>query len=182
MVERQLPKLHTGVRFPSPARLPMNNDRKIGRIYIRSELSVRTNPPKFTDGRVQVKKGANPDDPTTGYCRWHSHESRHYHHSRNRSRGRKSDDAASPLDKAFKSELRTRTTGRSSCAVHGEPVRRRLARTRRCQRSRLVIHLDQGLNCLRGPLRRPKLRVLSAWIPALWSPLKRVTVLGQPAA
>jgi hypothetical protein len=28
----------------------------------------------------------------------------------------------------------------------------------------------------------PKLRVLSAWIPAVWSPLKRVTVAGQPAA
>src|SRR5215468_11459027 len=44
------------------------------------------------------------------------------------------------------------------------------------------LYLDQGLNCLRGPLRMPKLRVLSAWIPALCSPLKRVVVLGQPAA
>ena len=45
-----------------------------------------------------------------------------------------------------------------------------------------VIHLDQGVNRLRGPFRMPKLRVLSAWIPAWCSPLKRVTVLGQPAA
>lgn len=51
-----------------------------------------------------------------------------------------------------------------------------------CQRFRLVIHLDQGVNCLSGPKRLGKLRVLSAWIPALCSPLKRVTVLGQPAA
>jgi hypothetical protein len=47
--------------------------------------------------------------------------------------------------------------------------------------SRLVIHLGQGVNFLRGPKSLGKLRVLSAWIPALCSPLKRVTVLGQPA-
>jgi hypothetical protein len=50
------------------------------------------------------------------------------------------------------------------------------------QRSRLVIHFDQGVKNLRGPLRSPNWRVLSTWIPALCSPLKRVTVLGQPAA
>ena len=34
-----------------------------------------------------------------------------------------------------------------------------------------VIHLDQGVNRLRGPFRMPKLRVLSAWIdsPLLFS-------------
>ena len=58
----------------------------------------------------------------------------------------------------------------------------RLARARRYQRSRLVIPLDQGVNRLSGPASLGKLRVLSAWIPARWSPLKRVTVLGQPAA
>src|SRR5215813_10728763 len=46
---------------------------------------------------------------------------------------------------------------------------------------RLVIRLDQGLNFLSGPSSLGKLRVLSAWIPALCSPLKRVTVSGQPA-
>jgi len=45
-----------------------------------------------------------------------------------------------------------------------------------------LIHLDQGVNRLRGPKWLRKLRVLSAWIPALCSPLKRVVVLGQPAA
>ena len=45
-----------------------------------------------------------------------------------------------------------------------------------------MIHLDQGLNCLRGPLGLANWRVLSTWIPALCSPLKRVTVAGQPAA
>jgi hypothetical protein len=49
------------------------------------------------------------------------------------------------------------------------------------QRSALC-QIDQGVNRLKGPLSLPKLRVLSAWIPALCSPLKRVTVLGQPAA
>ena len=91
-------------------------------------------------------------------------------------------DRPARLDKAFKSELRSRTTARGSGAGHGAPVGHRLARARRYQRSRLVIHLDQGVNCLSGPLSVAKLRVLSAWIPALWSPLKRVTVLGQPAA
>ena len=71
---------------------------------------------------------------------------------------------------------------RDAGAVHGAPVGRRLARGRKCQRSRLVTHLNQGLKRLRGPLSAPKLRVLSAWIPALCSPLKRVTVSGQPAA
>ena len=65
-------------------------------------------------------------------------------------------DRPARLDKAFKSELRSRTTGGSSGAGHGAPVGRRLARARRCQRSRLVIHLDQGVNCLRGPLRMPE--------------------------
>src|SRR4029450_8813409 len=31
-------------------------------------------------------------------------------------------------------------------------------------------------NCLKGPSRSGALRVLSAWIPAVWSPLNRVTV------
>jgi hypothetical protein len=43
-------------------------------------------------------------------------------------------DRPARLDKAFKSELRSRTTGRSSGAGHGAPVGRRLARARRCQR------------------------------------------------
>src|SRR5262249_8322779 len=73
-------------------------------------------------------------------------------------------------------------TGGNSGAGHGAPVRRHLARAQRRPRSRLVIHLDQGVNCFRGPISLPKLRVLSAWIPAVWSPLKRVSVLGQPAA
>jgi len=89
-----------------------------------------------------------------------------------------------PLDstKLSKASYDPRTTGRSSGAGHGAPVRRRLARARRCQRSRLVIHLDQGVNRLKGPLSLPNWRVLSAWIPAWCSPLKRVTVLGQPPA
>jgi hypothetical protein len=37
-------------------------------------------------------------------------------------------------------------------------------------------------NRLKGPSRFGKLRVLSAWIPAVWSPLNRVTVLGHPAS
>ena len=44
------------------------------------------------------------------------------------------------------------------------------------------IHLDQGVKNLKGPLSLLNWRVLSAWIPALCSPLKRVVVLGQPAA
>ena len=91
-------------------------------------------------------------------------------------------DRPARLDKAFKSELRSRTTGGSSGAGHGAPVGRRLARARRSQRSRLVIHLDQGVNRLRGPLSLPNWRVLSAWIPALCSPLKRVIVVGHPPA
>jgi hypothetical protein len=88
-------------------------------------------------------------------------------------------DRPARLDKAFKSELRSRTTGRSSGAGHGAPVRRRLARARRCQRSRLVIHLDQGVNRLKGPLSLPNWRVLSAWIPAWCSPLKRLLCWGN---
>jgi len=34
---------------------------------------------------------------------------------------------------------------RDAGAVHGAPVGRRLARGRKCQRSRLVTHLNQGL-------------------------------------
>jgi hypothetical protein len=32
MVERQLPKLHTGVRFPSPAVLPMKEAEKASKL------------------------------------------------------------------------------------------------------------------------------------------------------
>src|SRR6476469_2409059 len=35
---------------------------------------------------------------------------------------------------------------------------------------------------LSGPWASRKLRVLSTWIPAVWSPLNGVTVAGQPAA
>jgi hypothetical protein len=55
------------------------------------------------------------------------------------------------LDKAFKGELGSKPRLRDSGAVHGAPVGHRLARARRCQRSRLVIPLDQGVNCLSGP-------------------------------
>jgi len=55
------------------------------------------------------------------------------------------------LDKAFKGELRSKPRLRGSDAVHGAPVGHRLARARRYQRSRLVILLDQGVNCLSGP-------------------------------
>ena len=39
----------------------------------------------------------------------------------------------------------------------------------------------QGVSCRKGPSRFGKFRVLSAWTPALWSPLNRVTAPGHPA-
>ncbi|KAF5406637.1 MAG: hypothetical protein Udaeo2_32960 [Candidatus Udaeobacter sp.] len=41
MVERQLPKLHAGVRFPSPAVLPMKKRLKSSLYCHKSERKVR---------------------------------------------------------------------------------------------------------------------------------------------
>src|SRR5215831_2631503 len=91
-------------------------------------------------------------------------------------------DRPARLAKAFKSESRSRTTGvevQVSDVAHLLGV---ISLVLGDVSDPDLIHLDQGVNRLSGPKCVRKLRVLSAWIPAVWSPLKRVVVLGQPAA